>query len=572
MAYGRVTALLVFAKKLRLQLDGHSSEKSEGAAMKLLLLDEGLNQRLVCILAMIAIVLGVTARVVHFGSMPPGLNQDEASIGYETWSLLHYGIDRNGMSWPVHFIAWGSGQNALYAYVAIPFVAFGLSPLTVRLPMLLSALVSLWLIWLIADRLFDRRTAWGAAAIAALCPWHIMLARWGLESNVLPFIFLCGFACLVVSQGARHKAVWLSAACAFFGLSLYAYGTAYLAVPTFLTVALLIGALTYTFTLRQTIIGFTAFALTASPIALFVAINTFGWHSLVVAGITIPRLPVTPRFQSQLAEGPAAHVAQLWHLLSTQSDGMPSNVADPYGVLYSSIFFVLAIGLAIATVVFAFRGQWPKQRTLLAVWLIAALPIGMVQEPNINRINLLLMNLVVCAGLAVSVVDARVRGTLLVTLTTLLVLFGIFTRDYFTVHRDKLAVQFFDGLLPALQYAQSHASATDNICLTEQVQEPYIYALFSERTDPREYLRRVQYTDPTSSFRHVTAFGRYTIGLHRCAFDKVRFAIARDGEIVPKTFSEDRVFGPFSVYTNAAAVQQKDSRSTISRSGSEAEY
>lgn len=517
--------------------------------MKILILDEKLNERLVRILAIVAVILGIGARIAHFGSMPPGLNQDEASIGYETWSLLHYGIDRSDVSWPIHFISWGDGQNALYAYMAMPFVAFELSPLTVRLPMLLSALASLWLVWLIANHLFDRRTAWGATAIVALSPWHIMLARWGLESNILPFIFLCGFACLVVSQDALRKTAWLSSACALFGLSLYAYGSAYLAVPIFVSVALLIGIRTRIFSLRQAAIGLAIFAVTALPIALFLAVNTFGWPTLNVAGISIPRMPVTPRFHSQLAQGIVVHLPQLWHLLSTQSDGTPYNVADPYGVLYSPIFFVLAIGLAAATVVLAVRGRWPPQRMLLAVWLIAALPVGFVQAPNINRINLLLTNLVFCAGLSVAVIDARVRGTLLITLSALLVLFCMFTRDYFAVQRDKLAVDFFYGLVPALQYAQSHSTSTDKLCLTEAVNAPYIFALFTERTDPREYVRTVQYVNKTSQFRRVTAFGRYTIGLQRCVFEDMKFIIARDGEAVPNAFREDHAFGFFTVYT-----------------------
>jgi hypothetical protein len=83
----------------------------QGGTMKSLLLDQTLNQRPVRILAIVAIVLGIGARVVHFGSIPPGLNQDEASIDYETWSLLHYGIGRSSLSWPVHFISLGDGQT-----------------------------------------------------------------------------------------------------------------------------------------------------------------------------------------------------------------------------------------------------------------------------------------------------------------------------------------------------------------------------------------------------------------------------------------------------------------------------
>ena len=69
--------------------------------------------------------LGIFARIWEFSTLPPGLNQDEASIGVDAFSLYRFGVDRNGVSYPVHFISWGSGQNALYAYLLIPFIALG---------------------------------------------------------------------------------------------------------------------------------------------------------------------------------------------------------------------------------------------------------------------------------------------------------------------------------------------------------------------------------------------------------------------------------------------------------------
>ncbi|MGH2541274.1 MAG: hypothetical protein ACRDIB_00665, partial [Ardenticatenaceae bacterium] len=91
--------------------------------------------------------LAVFARVWDFGGMPPGLNQDEVSIGYEAFSLLHFGIERNGFSFPAHLVSWGSGQNVLYAYLAMPFVAWGLTPVTVRMAMLIVGLLTLPLVY-----------------------------------------------------------------------------------------------------------------------------------------------------------------------------------------------------------------------------------------------------------------------------------------------------------------------------------------------------------------------------------------------------------------------------------------
>ncbi|MFC6653475.1 hypothetical protein [Paenibacillus rhizoplanae] len=95
-------------------------------------------------------LLGAIVRILYITSIPPGLNQDEASIGYDAYAILHYGMDRNGVHLPIHLIAWGSGQNALYAYLSMPFILlFGLTPLSVRALSLIMGLLGMLFFYLI---------------------------------------------------------------------------------------------------------------------------------------------------------------------------------------------------------------------------------------------------------------------------------------------------------------------------------------------------------------------------------------------------------------------------------------
>lgn len=55
------------------------------------------------------IAIGILVRMAAFGSAPAGFNQDEAFAGYETWSLLTYGVDSWGYPWPCYFVSWGVG-------------------------------------------------------------------------------------------------------------------------------------------------------------------------------------------------------------------------------------------------------------------------------------------------------------------------------------------------------------------------------------------------------------------------------------------------------------------------------
>ena len=63
-------------------------------------------------LFLLILVLASVLRFYQLGSIPLGLQQDEASIGYEAYILAKYGIDRNGYTWPVYPITWGCGGGS----------------------------------------------------------------------------------------------------------------------------------------------------------------------------------------------------------------------------------------------------------------------------------------------------------------------------------------------------------------------------------------------------------------------------------------------------------------------------
>lgn len=178
-------------------------------------------------------LIGILARLILIGQVPYGLNQDEASAGYEAWSILNYGIDRHGISYPVHLIAWGSGQNIAYSWFCMPFIAlFGLSEFTVRFPMALIGCVSVVLFYFFLDNVTPlpnhRKYVLFGTLLFAICPWHIMKSRWGLESNLFPDLILWGSFCLSIFCRKHSGGTgYLYAAFVIFGFSAYSYGTSY---------------------------------------------------------------------------------------------------------------------------------------------------------------------------------------------------------------------------------------------------------------------------------------------------------------------------------------------------------
>jgi 4-amino-4-deoxy-L-arabinose transferase-like glycosyltransferase len=88
---------------------------------------------------MLAGILAVAAllRLPGLETVPPPLNQDEASRGYDAWSILETGADRHGVRWPFFLESFGTGDftAALTTYLTVPFVAvLGPTTLAMRLP------------------------------------------------------------------------------------------------------------------------------------------------------------------------------------------------------------------------------------------------------------------------------------------------------------------------------------------------------------------------------------------------------------------------------------------------------
>ena len=98
-------------------------------------------------------------RIYKFGYYPVWYNFDEAMSSYDVYSLMLYGTDHWGNSFPVHMPAWGyTHQSALFTYLLVPFIKFlGYNPIAVRIPtLILSTVGAVCLTLTVRDILGDK--------------------------------------------------------------------------------------------------------------------------------------------------------------------------------------------------------------------------------------------------------------------------------------------------------------------------------------------------------------------------------------------------------------------------------
>lgn len=455
------------------------------------------------IIAGMILALGMGVRLLGIGEFPAGLNQDEASIGYEALSLMQNGTDRNGNSWPVHLVAWGSGQNALYAYLIIPFLAiFGQSTAAIRLPMALAGCVTLVVWYFLCKRAFGEKKAALFLLVLALMPWHILKSRWGLESNIFPDMIIWAVALMyyeVTGEGGRWA---LPAASVILGLATYAYGTAYLFVPLFLAATL--GYLVWKKYLywKRAIFCIVITAIVALPMVVFVIINFFGWESVQIGPVTIPSLAYNRFTEVSSAGGgilinAVRNLATTARIIVTQDDGLLLNAVPGYGILYG-----FSLPLAVIGVIYAVKDHGVLLKLMLAMLIVALLLCGYV-EPNINRINVLWPVLAFLAGYGVIKLDAKARIFGWVMVGCYLVSFMGLMHAYFTTYQAEIINSnvTFTGLEQAIR--RTTDLDYQRLYITEDINQPYIYYLWWTGYETDKYLEKREITEEAAMFQEI---------------------------------------------------------------------
>lgn len=453
------------------------------------------------------LAIGIFARAFLFGDVPGDINQDEAFAGYNAFTLMHHAADSYGYRLPVYLTAWGSGMNALESYLMIPFVAiFGLKVWVIRLPMLLVGILSLVAVYHLVRRFSSGKLALAAMFLVAISPWHVMLSRWALESNLAPGFVLFGVFFFVKGL-EKPKLLVASALC--FGLSLYAYATVWSVVP-FIVIACVAYAL-WARSLRHTRyvwISLGVLVALACPLVLFLLVNKGVMHEIKLPFFSIPKLVYFRDSEISFVQIPR-NFFNLVNILRNQSDYLPWNSFGRHGLFYPATlaFFFVGLCVFIWNAVQDIRKRRLGLYTFVLVWLLAGFAIGVLINVNVNRVNLLFLPLLIISAFGIVFAFERIHvRALVVPLFAYLICFATFEKDYFTTYRDHIGDYFCEGIEDAMTLALSK-SGGKSVVVDPAVSYPRV--LFYGKVDLNSYLSTVKYINFPSAFLYVRSFDKY---------------------------------------------------------------
>lgn len=439
------------------------------------------------IILIIIIFFAFFLRTWHLESVPDGVYCDEASVGYDAYSILNTGKDFHGHSWPLFFESFGEWKSPMAIYSTVPSIAlFGLNPFATRFPSAIFGVLAVIALFFVARELFNEKVALLASAFLAISPWSLMYSRTALEAySALPALFL--FAFWFFLKGLRNSKFLIISAI-FFAISLYGYFSSRIFIPLFLMSLLWIFRSDLAANKKQLIM----------PLAVFIIISL----PLIYTGLFTPGI-LTARAQVvSIIFTPGHSLSEFWgnygqyfssDFLFNKGDSNLRHSLPGYGQL---LWFMAPLVLAgIAYAIKIYKGD-KMHRALFSWFLIFPVGAALTWEgiPHATRsiAGLGLFEIFAALGVFFLFDIFRKNGgrKMAAAIIIIFLFFAVsnvkdFMDDYFLKYPAQSTAWFESGLPETFEFIKQEQDSYDYIVLTPSLDQARTYAAFYLNIDPR---------------------------------------------------------------------------------------
>ncbi|MCL5783742.1 MAG: glycosyltransferase family 39 protein [Patescibacteria group bacterium] len=483
-------------------------------------------------------ILALVLRIVNLSSLPPSLNWDEVSHGYNAYSILKTGMDEWGQSFPLaNFRAYGDYPLPLYMYLSMPgILLFGLNEFSIRLPSAILGSLLVVVIFFLTKRISKNSLAGiMAALLVALSPWSIFTSRQVLQAT--PAIFFMTLGVYLFLKGVEElKRLWLILGVVSLGLSAYAYHNTRILAPVFFLILILIYRqvfLKYKKLLLQILV---VGALFFVPL-VYIVLSPQGsaraaWVEIVDQGAInqIDELrgkSLLPAVASRLMYNKITYSGVIltknylgyFNPLYLGFDGGTQyQFSIPYfGIIYPIELPFFYLGLAVLLLSLP---RLTKQQRVLIAWLfIGALPAAITRDPSQVVRSMTMMPplyVVTIYGFVTAFTFLQKKGAfsgkcfIALFLIILAIFFGRYYYNYWNIYPKEYSSAWQYGYKQAITYIAENQDKYAEIFITKKYGEPHEFLLFYMKYDPNMYR-----TDPNlvryekSSWFWVDSFAKY---------------------------------------------------------------
>jgi 4-amino-4-deoxy-L-arabinose transferase-like glycosyltransferase len=487
------------------------------------------------------LILAACIRLVHLGTLPNGLQQDETSLGYNAYSILKTGRDEYGKIYPLSFKAFGEYKLPGYIYLStVPISILGTTATAVRLPAALLGILTVLLVYLLVNELTDGKKqslALLSALFVALNPWHIHFSRGAFE--VTPALFFLTLGVWSFLKATRTHTVWLyvlslTAAIA----SMYTYNIARVVTP--LLMAYVVWHQRKHIQLnRSSRIGLTLITVILLIPFFLTALSVGGFSS--TTGTLLFTSPVNQaqllEFRSYMITLPTvihkllfnAPLQSLWlymeHIVSYLSVSFLFLSGSSHGnhsIGTTGQFYLFELVTMIVGALVLFRAHTPL-RSAIVSWVIAVVLVAAAtrEAPQATRSFFLIVPLSILSAFGcahvVHYLASYPSRLVRITLSVLFAGFMLYSVARFGFsYTQRFPVAYASAWRSADQqvstFIQEHEADYERVIFDTDTGFMYTSYLYYSAFSPTEFYQTVKRApDTKEGFSEVTSFGKFEL-------------------------------------------------------------
>lgn len=425
--------------------------------------------------------LAIFLNLYKIGEVPNYVNVDEAGMTYDAYCIANYGVDRFENKYPVYFINYGDGQNALYTYLTALLIKIAgkYNIIIIRIPSLIISTIEIIVAYLLVEEFKSKKHALFYMLLVTISPWHIMKSRWGLESYLLSPMFLFAIFSLVKAFKAEKKRMlkfFISGS--LFGLTLYTYAISYIVIPLFLISMLIYLIKNKSINFEEIIVFAIPLSIFAFPLILMLLVQK-GYINEIKSFITIPKL-----FRYRESELNIINISENIKTLKRGlwCDDRTYNSIPGYGVLYYLGTITMTVGIIITTIKILKRKEKLNLEIIMIFAFFANFVLGFLTDINANKINGIYISATYFEIITFREIYKNKKIIFITFVMLYFIQFGMFIRKYFKEYKSKY-IEFCDnGAIELMHYLNRFEGKE---LYVENIK--YTYNIYANPISPMEF-------------------------------------------------------------------------------------
>ncbi|MBO6241218.1 MAG: hypothetical protein J6O61_10395 [Butyrivibrio sp.] len=440
-------------------------------------------------------------RLYRLSDIPRGLHVDEIGMGYDSWSIAHFGVDRYLNSFPMYLSNYGGGQSALYCYLTVPFILLGgFTPLMLRLPSVIFSMIAGVFGWRLVRIVAGKRAGIVFLFVYLIIPYFTQAGRIALDCNLM-----LGLSVLMLNileyclrddnYGKRLCFVMLGTVT---GITFYSYALSDVVLPLFYLFLVI-----YLLTCRKkvaigSIISFAVPVLIfAIPQILLQVVNIYGLPAIHIGPMTIP-VVLNYRLDDivfdQIKPNLRWTFDSLFRADNTDFDSFPQ-----FGALYMFSLPVIIFGgvLVFIKLCKSIKEKKINFESVILLYAFSVLLFGLfIQGVTTYRINSAFFGLAYFIVAAIEFFFTRNHYGKVYCAVGVILIFAYFVNGvmfldfYFNKYADTVYPQrlFAEDPTDVYNYLDSQPeNVKSRLTYVGGANEAYIYYLWAKEISPYEY-------------------------------------------------------------------------------------